>query len=145
MGSPPNKPLSPERVRSEERRRRIVELRIAGLSTYAIAQKLGISEPAVVKHLQKYLASKPYEQIEEVRRLELERIDRGIQVVMLRMAEGDLSAVDRLVKLIDLRMRILGGYPVQTVHVDQPIQLVWPDGRPVEVPAQIPSTPELTD
>lgn len=106
-------------------------MRIAGLSTTAIARQLGISEPAVIKHLQKYMASKPYEQIEEARRLDLERLDRGIQVVMRRMADGDLSAVDRLVRLVDLRMRIMGGYPPQTLDISQPIRLVWPDMTPV--------------
>ncbi|MFN7112722.1 MAG: hypothetical protein ACK4M2_14050, partial [Brevundimonas sp.] len=69
----------------------------------------------------------PYEDIETLRRLELERLDVATMLAMKRIEEGDLAGIDRLVRIIDTRMRITGGYQVQAVDATQPIQLVWPE------------------
>lgn len=114
-------------VQAEERRREILRLRLAGLSFRQIAQQMGMSVGGVHKLLMAYLKSIPYEDIETLRRLELERLDVATMLAMKRIEEGDLAGIDRLVRIIDTRMRITGGYQVQAVDATQPIQLVWPE------------------
>ncbi|MFN3369718.1 MAG: pilus assembly protein PilM, partial [Thermus sp.] len=97
--------------------------------TKAIAEAIGVSPPRVHKYLmdlfERYQA--PPEEVEMYRRLELERLDRATMLAMRKIEEGDLAGIDRLVRIIDLRMRILGAYNIQQVRADLPIRLLWPE------------------
>ena len=122
---------APRNLTAEERRWKAFEMRASGAPYRAIAQALGVSVGRAVQYVQEAMARFPAEDVESYRRMELARLDRITQVLMPLVEAGDLQAVDRLLKVIDLRMRILGAYRVQTVDVTQPIQLVWPDGAVV--------------
>lgn len=133
----------PQRVSAAIVHRQAIALRAQGYTIAEIAERVGRSPTTIHKAIQRYLERLPVENIEAIRRIELERLDIATRVVMEAIQNGDISAVDRLVKLVDLRMRITGAYQVQTVDVSQPIQLVWPDGSVVGQPE--PARPELTD
>ena len=75
------------------------------------------------------------EPAEEVRELELRRLDHMLFKLSPRLEEGDLKAIGAALKIADHRARLLGLYA--------PIQLTGPGGAPirfvVEVPSQAPS------
>ncbi len=122
---------APKNLKAEEKRWKAFEMRASGHSYRQIAEALGVSKGRAVQYVQEALARFPAEDVETYRRLELERLDHLTRILMPLVEMGDLQAIDRLLRVIDLRMKILGAYKVQVVDVSQPIQLVWPDGKPV--------------
>lgn len=111
----------------EERRVKALELRKAGLSYRAIAAALDVSEPTAHKDVHTVLARLAKQadgKGEEYRQLELERLDALIASVWSQARgnkkEGippDLAAMDRLMRLMQQRARLMGlDAPVTVKH-----------------------------
>jgi len=101
---------SPRKIKAAIREAEAVALRVEGLSFRAIAERLGYANPgsayrAVMRGLERLF---PTEKAEALRKLELARLDRLIQVLWPRVEEGDYDAIDRVLKVISLRARLLG-------------------------------------
>ena len=101
------------------RRAQAIELRRSGADVESIARKLGYNTIAACEQD----IGRAYTQVmrtstEEARALDLLRIDRMIQSVWPDARDGALTAVDRVVKLIDMRAKLIGTYaPVQVEQV----------------------------
>ena len=100
---------SERRLEAVDKQRRALELRKAGVGFERIATELGYQGPsgaynAVMAALDKTLR----EPADKVRSMELERLD-AVSIRMYQQArEGNLGAIDRLLRLMERRARLLG-------------------------------------
>lgn len=99
-----------------ERDRQVLELRKAGVGVVEIAERFGISHGRVSQIVKRALTLAITEPAEEVIRLEVERLD-GLLVAMWPQArKGDLKAVDRVLRIMERRARLLGLDAAQKVE-----------------------------
>lgn len=105
-------PQNPESMPDAPRAAYAFELRKAGADYDLIAEKLGYkngatARQAVLSRIKKYYKENEKE-IEEVVQLELLRLDQ-LQLICWRKAkDGDLAAVDRILKIMERRSKLLG-------------------------------------
>lgn len=100
-----------------ERKRNALELRLAGASYRDIAQALGISPATAMQDCKEALADIPMQQADEMRTVELSRLDRLQRAVWPKAVKGDLQAVDRAIKIIDRRAKLFGLDAPQQVQI----------------------------
>jgi hypothetical protein len=109
----PETKTSKRKLISAERKLEAFALRKAGASYTQIGAKLGFSPAAayaaVVAHLRE-LAEKTNEITEDVRRLEIERLDAMLLGLWQQAAQGNEVKVDRVIKIMDQRAKLLGLY-----------------------------------
>lgn len=84
-----------------------LKLRLVGLSDVAIAAKIGRSRSWVYWAINKALDEQTVEKAEQVRKIELARLDQVQQRVYLNATNGNLPAVDRLLKIMERRAKYL--------------------------------------
>lgn len=88
--------------------RQVLELRLAGCGYPEICQLLGLdSNWQVWKLLRQALKLAPQEGLVLLQRLELSRLDRLIRSLWRQAVQGDLPVLDRLLKLLGQRERLL--------------------------------------
>ena len=110
-----------------DRDRQALELRIAGADYDSIAQKLGYSSRGhAYDAVNALLLARAAEPREELRALELDRLDKLLLGIWQQAKGGNLGALDRAVKLMERRARLLGlDAPART-------EISGPDSGPVE-------------
>jgi NAD(P)H-dependent flavin oxidoreductase YrpB (nitropropane dioxygenase family) len=100
----PNRQLKPETI----------ELLKAGASFSQIATQLQYAdESGARKAVKALLEKREYESVDEMRKMELERLDKlllgtGGNGVYQQAIKGHLSAIDRVVKIMERRAKLLG-------------------------------------
>lgn len=105
----PEHPHSPRRIEVAQRRAKALEMRRAGYRLDDIAHHLGYADRAAVsKDLKRIFERIVDEPAREVLGLELSRLDGMTKVAWKAMTNGDLSAIDRLAKIMHRRARLLG-------------------------------------
>lgn len=97
------------RVKASERARQALELRKAGLPYAEIASRLGWRTPsgahaAVMRALDRAMR----EPAEELRKIELARLDSLHQAIWPTALRGDLGAIDRELRISERRAKLLG-------------------------------------
>ncbi|OAZ40940.1 hypothetical protein A9Z40_03085 [Microbacterium arborescens] len=86
-----------------------LESRRRGLPIRSIAEDLGVDEATVRDAIALALAEVPmHTDAEQERALSFSRIDAMLQGVWLKAIDGEVDAIDRVLKLEDLRARLLG-------------------------------------
>lgn len=106
----PSEPKTGERrFDAVDRRRQALELRKAGVDFRSIAERLGYEGPsgahkAVVTAL-KEITKQP---AEEVRELELARLDAMLLSINTQIRAGNFGAVDRGLRIMERRAKLLG-------------------------------------
>lgn len=96
-------------IDARERERQVLELRRDGLTFDAIARRLGYSDPSGAYHaFQRALARITEEPAQEVRRLELERLDWMFECLRDAIAKGRGYAIEKGIMIMDRRARLLG-------------------------------------
>jgi transposase-like protein len=116
------------RALAAERRSRAVEMALTGSSYQAIADQLGYANRGTVYRLSKNaVENRQAETIDELRQLEVERLD-ALQVAIWDDAtNGDVRAVAAVVRIMHLRAKILGLYShtdSNCPHVTKPL-ILW--------------------
>jgi hypothetical protein len=99
------------RLTAARRRVLALELRKAGASVRAIADQLGAGKTTIARDLQRALAdllAVEVASMDELRALELARLDAALVAIWPKVRAGDLLAVDRLVRLSKRRSELLG-------------------------------------
>jgi hypothetical protein len=125
-GSP--SPTSPRRIAAAERQAKALELRKAGHTLVHIAKILGYAGDAGVRKAIRTALEKTVKQpADEVRLLIQARNEEMLQVVYPRALEGELEAVDRVVK-INRETAAINGLVSTKVKVGQD-----PDAEPIGV------------
>jgi len=121
---------SSRKIEAVLREAEAIELRLQGLNYREIADILGYASAgsahkAVVRGLARLY---PREKAETLLQLELTRLDRILSALWPKVEEGDLAAIDRALRVIALRARLLGldrnKYEVQLALDKKPIRLV---------------------
>lgn len=118
-------------IRAAQTAKEALALRLQGLTYDEIGQRLQVSHGTAYRHVSMELAntrSTAAETAQELREVELQRLDRLLAVVGPMAESGDLQAVDRVLRIQERRAAYLG--------LDAPkAQLVAVDGRPDTVKA----------
>lgn len=114
---------------AEERRKNAIELRKAGISYQRIADTLGTTPSNVHKMVCKSLdliREHTDENAQEVRTLELQRLDKLFQHAYSAVINGDTRAIDQALRCMERRAKILG--------IDAPSKVAQTDaaGRDLE-------------
>ena len=117
---------SKRRIAAVEKQVKALELRKAGVTFEEIAKTLGYAGPsgafrAVDSALEKTL-QEPADKLRQIEWLRLEQMQRALWPTAL---SGDLGAIDRLVRIMERRARLLG--------LDSRVEvgLVGPGGGPI--------------
>ncbi len=94
---------------SNYRRTRAVELALSGHSYDDIAREVGYSNRGTAwRAVQNALNRREVAAVDEYRRVELARLDALQRALWDRALEGDRSAVDGVLGVIERRIRLLG-------------------------------------
>lgn len=112
---------SPLVVRARERERQALELRKTGASYNSIAKHLGCSHGAAYNAVKRGLAHLESDidiNARELVKLELERIDRALVAIWQQVISGDLFAVDRFVRLSELRAKYLSLFAPERSQIE---------------------------
>lgn len=125
-----NSPTAPRRVTTAERKKSALALRIGGLSFQAIGDKLGVTRQAahsLVVNALRDTNAQTAEAADELRRLELERLDTAQAAIWEAVLKGDVQAVDRFVRISKRRGELTG--------IDAPAksEIAGADGGPLTV------------
>jgi hypothetical protein len=100
---------SANRLNATERKRRALELRKAGYGFAAIADQLDYASPSGAhKAVMTALKETLKEPADELRTLELERLDQAWKAIYPSIVKGNFGAIDRGVKLMQRRAELLG-------------------------------------
>ena len=108
----PESKASPRKIAAAERLAKAVEMRKAGATYSLIATQLGYADEsgafrAVHRALQA-LNEKIAEDLTEMKRLELERLDRLMVTLWPKATQGHLASVDRVLRIMERRAKLLG-------------------------------------
>lgn len=127
MGGPEGT-ASARKVLARKRETDALELRLGGATYEQIAGRLGYknrssAQRAVLRALDKLIAP---EDVESLRQLELERLDRLLLGIWSSAVHGNLPELDRVLKIFERRARILG--------IDAPVRREFsgPGGGPIK-------------
>ena len=98
-----------KRIESMEKQAKALTLRKAGVSVVAIAEMLGWnSHQAASKAISAALKRTIQEPADELRTLELARLDDMLKAIAPHVSAGNLTAIDRALKIQERRARLLG-------------------------------------
>jgi hypothetical protein len=108
-GRPGPSKTSPKMIAAREKRQQAIRLRRAGVQYDEIAARVGFkdrrsAQRAVVKELESF----PPEDVAIVRAMEVERLDALLFSQWRRAMDGDGWAVDRVLRVMERRSRLLG-------------------------------------
>ena len=95
-------------IDAAERQRTALELRKAGASYDQIADKLDVSKSMAAKVVRTALKSIIKEPAEEVRDMEVARLDAALFAIWSQVKQGNHGAIDRFIKIQDRRAAYLG-------------------------------------
>lgn len=109
----------PKRIRSVERQAEAMELRKAGATYAMIAEQLGYSDGhSAAQSIRSALQKAIREPAEELREMELERLDHIMLVLWPKVNAGDMAAIDRAMR-VQLRIAELAGYDRAIAKIEQ--------------------------
>ena len=108
-------PPSVHRAQTAIRYREALEARAAGAEYYQIAEMLGISERSAEELVKRALKATLREPADDVRKLELKRLDMFLQVYMAKALDGHGPSLDRCLAIMERRARLEG--------IDAPIEM----------------------
>lgn len=122
-------PNSKKNALARERELKAFELRKAGATLKIIADELGITEAGVSLILKRVLARTAEltaEKVEDVRRLEIERLDAMLLGLWDRARRGNEKAVEACLKIMKRRADLLG------LDAAKAMWLSGPDDGPIQ-------------
>lgn len=119
-----HKPLKTEQSQAVDRQRQALELRRRGLSYARIAQHLDYaSASGAHQAVQRGLTTTLQEPADDLRNLELARLDAMHQALWPRAVKGNVWAVDRVLSIMQRRARLLGLDAPKQHHIEAHIPL----------------------
>ena len=95
-------------TRTNLRRQQALDLRVAGATYRQIGERLGVSLPIAWKHTQAALQQAPREPVQELRQIELARLDRLHMAHWPQALGGSVDATNQVLRIMDRRARLLG-------------------------------------
>lgn len=104
-------PTRPRMVLAKTRAQEAIELRMQGLTFEAIAGQIGVTREAARKAVLRALEETNQaiaERADELRSIEAQRLERITEVLWPRVLEGDLKAIDRVIRTRESFRRLTG-------------------------------------
>ena len=124
-------------VRLAEDEKAVLDLRKQWCTYAEVAERLGMSSASQAYRVaQRALAELPRESAEEVRAMELERLDAMHRAVWDAAISGDLDAFDRALKVAESRRKLLGLDAPQK-HQHAHVVATYEQLQPLEKRAQL--------
>ena len=100
------------KIATAERIAKAVEMRKAGATYTLIATQLGYADESgafrAVNRALQALNDKLEEDLTEMKRLELERLDRLMMTIWTKATQGHLASIDRVLRIMERRAKLLG-------------------------------------
>jgi len=125
------------------RDQKALEMRRAGKDYDSIAKALEYFDRSharkVIMRLLKADREKLAETADEVRELELQRIDKMFEVAYAKALDGHLLSIDRALRLMERRASMLG------LDAPKRQEISGPDGSPIEIDERITLTEQERD
>ena len=110
--------LSPAKARRLELQAKAVDLRRSGLGFVEIGDRLGIGKSTAHRLIDEGMASARAQivaSVDELRAEEVSRLDGMLAKLYPLAAEGDVQAIDRVIKIGERRAKLLGlDAPIRT-------------------------------
>lgn len=120
-------------IEANDRQRQALELRKAGVGYQAIADRLGYKDHSgAYRAVKTALRKTLQEPADELRAVEVERLDAMLLGLWTKAKAGDLLAVDRVLKIMDRRADLLGLDAPRRVEQKIDADLALVIGREVE-------------
>lgn len=107
MGTGPSKTGS-GRAAATEKKVAALKLRAKGNSRDEIAAELDVHPVTAWRYIRDAIAELPREPAEEVKALELERLDAMQAALWPKALRGNVTAIDRVLKIMERRAKYLG-------------------------------------
>lgn len=127
-GKKPKKRSTRKRnVNAAFRRRKALEMRRDGFGLQAIATALGMAISSVHETITVGLAETVQPVSDEMRELELQRLDRLQQRNNKAVLAGNVDAIRVAVKIIEARAKLLG------MNAPEKVEMSGPGGRPLSL------------
>jgi AraC-like DNA-binding protein len=108
-GNPESPVTRPERIAAQERVKKALELRKAGVTYAVIAEKCGYKTP---QHAHKAVTAAiqaiPREEAKEARKFEEDRLDRLMLAYWKKALDGDRDSADYILRVMKRRAAMLG-------------------------------------
>lgn len=131
---------SESRLAAVDRQRQALELRKAGVGYAKIAESLGYGGPSgAYNAIRSALKRTLQEPADELRSLEVERLDALLLGLWTKAKGGDTWAVDRVLRIMERRAALLG------LDAPRRIENTGKNGGPMVVVHQRPDLSALTD
>lgn len=115
-------------IKSREIRAKAFELRKMGLSLEAVGQQLGVSRQRAHKLISQSLAELDAlntQTLNELREMDLARLDDALLQMMVQVKCGNQGAVDRMIRILERRAKLMGlDAPART-------EMSGPNGEPL--------------
>lgn len=106
---------------ARERMARALELRMAGCTYQVIADQLGYAtRDSAQKAIKAALKDITREAAQQVKELELGRLDKALLYIWPQVQKGSLGAVDRFIRIQHQRAQLLGLYAPQKIAPTTP-------------------------
>lgn len=122
---------SAARLNNHERVLQAVELRKAGMSFQAIADRLGWkTRNAAFMAIQKYIASTTYEAVEALRAVEAERLDAMQLQYWPQAIQGDVDSAELVLKIMARRAKMFGLDAPQRTELSGSLEITNTDTTP---------------
>lgn len=86
----------------------MLELRKQGWTYQAIGDQYGITAPSAYQRVKKALHDLVVEPAEEVRQIELGKLDRAEKAISAKVEAGDTRAIDSMLRIMERRARYMG-------------------------------------
>lgn len=127
---------TPEGLKLHSRRTRAHQLRIRGLTWYQVADALKAADPTIPRtydwrraqeDVKAMVETVTIEAVQGIRETDLDTLMFAQRIVVAKVADGDLAAVDRLVRILERRSRYLG------LDAPQRHVLTGEDGGPIRI------------
>lgn len=98
----------PNQAKVAEEQKRCYELRLKGHSIRAIAEIVGLPKSTVHERIEAEIANTVPPLAEQVRQMELDRLDRWLLALEDKIADGDTHAITTAIKVAERRAKYLG-------------------------------------
>ena len=108
----------------EQRRKQVAANVLAGLMLSEIAEALGVSYDTIKRDWKVIQERWQRDQIQDRQQAvntDIRRLDRTLNAIWGEVQKGNLLAIDRMVKVLERRAKLLGldGLPVQDTNTEQ--------------------------
>lgn len=128
-----------KRVNAHERKLRALEMRKARATYAQIATALGVPRSTAWKLVQSALKDTLQEPADDVRKLELETLDRLQFALWQQATNGNHGAVDRVLRVMERRAKLLG------LDAPRKQELTGKDGEPLHPKGYVLVSPDDWD